>query len=51
MIRCPVCGGQEIYRVAGGCMGEFYRCKECGYSGALIVEVDEDRHPGKRPVR
>ncbi len=48
MIRCPACGSREIYRVAGGCMGEFYRCKKCGYTGALVVEVDEDRAYGER---
>ncbi|HON81343.1 MAG TPA: transposase [Methanoregulaceae archaeon] len=48
MFQCPACGSREIYRVAGGCMGELYRCKECGYFGAFIVEVDEDRSPGRQ---
>jgi transposase-like protein len=41
MIRCPVCGSTEIYRLAGGVMGELYRCKHCGYVGALVIEEDE----------
>ncbi len=46
MFRCPSCGSSEVYRVAGGCLGELYRCKKCGYTGAFIVEVDYDRAPG-----
>jgi DNA-directed RNA polymerase subunit RPC12/RpoP len=49
MIRCPVCGSRELFRVVGGCMGELYRCKQCGYSGALVVEVDEDPISDARP--
>jgi transposase-like protein len=41
MIRCPVCRSIEIYRVAGGCIGEVYRCKRCGYTGSFMVEEDE----------
>lgn len=33
--------GIEIYRVAGGCIGEVYRCKTCGYSGSFIIEEEE----------
>jgi transposase-like protein len=42
MIRCPVCGSRDIYRPVGGVMGEMYRCKKCGYSGALVIETDEE---------
>lgn len=26
----------------GGYGGMIYRCKECGYTGAFVVEVDDD---------
>jgi rubredoxin len=41
MIRCPVCGSKDIYRLVGGVMGEVYRCKQCGYSGAFVIDEDE----------
>ena len=40
-LRCPVCGSPEIYEKAGGYMGSLYRCKQCGYSGALVIEANE----------
>ncbi|MDE4907422.1 hypothetical protein L0665_02150 [Methanogenium marinum] len=45
MIRCPRCNSKEIYSVAGGYGGNYYRCKKCGYSGALVVEYDDDIAP------
>ncbi|KQC04972.1 MAG: hypothetical protein APR53_09200 [Methanoculleus sp. SDB] len=42
MICCPVCGSTEMYLVAGGYTGMLYRCKQCGYEGALVVEDDRD---------
>jgi predicted nucleic acid-binding Zn ribbon protein len=45
MIRCPRCRSTEIYPVAGGYGGYNYRCKKCGYSGALVVEFDDDITP------
>jgi transposase-like protein len=42
MIRCPVCGSSDIYTIVGGYIGEIYRCKKCGYSGAFVIETDED---------
>jgi transposase-like protein len=42
MIQCPVCGSRDIYRIVGGVMGELYRCKHCGYSGAFVIEEDDD---------
>ncbi|MHC1596766.1 MAG: hypothetical protein ACXQT3_00460 [Methermicoccaceae archaeon] len=40
-LRCPVCGSAEVYEVAGGYVGNIYRCKRCGYSGALVIEANE----------
>lgn len=31
-----------MYLVAGGYTGMLYRCKQCGYEGALVVEDDRD---------
>ena len=45
MIRCPRCNSTEIYPAAGGYGGYYYRCKKCGYAGALIIEYDDDEAP------
>jgi transposase-like protein len=39
---CPRCKSTEIYEVAGGYIGQVYRCKQCGYRGSFILELDED---------
>ncbi len=39
---CPVCGSSDLYLEAGGYTGKLYRCKNCDYLGALIVEADEE---------
>lgn len=49
MIRCPRCNSKEIYAVAGGYGGYYYRCKKCGYAGALVVEYDDDEVPEENP--
>ena len=41
---CPMCGSRNVYVVDGGLMGMIYRCKECGYEGSFIVEIDEDEY-------
>jgi len=51
MIRCPVCGSSEIYKIVGGYIGEIYRCKKCGYSGAFIIEMDEDSENVQNPEK
>ena len=40
MFYCPVCKSQEIYPVVGGYVGQIYLCKDCGYRGSLILEID-----------
>jgi len=48
MYYCPRCKSQEIYAVAGGYMGQVYRCKDCGYRGSFVLEVDDsDCHKEK----
>ncbi len=41
---CPKCGSTEIYAVAGGVFGESYHCEDCGYTGALVVEIDSSEY-------
>ncbi len=41
---CPMCGSRDVYVVDGGVMGMVYRCKQCGYEGSFIVEIDEDEY-------
>ncbi len=40
---CPECGSADISLYMGGSLGMQYRCKTCGYTGALIVESDIDK--------
>ncbi len=50
MFFCPACKSQEIYAVAGGYIGQVYLCKDCGYRGSFVLEVDEeDAGSGKDP--
>jgi transposase-like protein len=51
MLRCPVCMSTDVFLVAGGYTGMIYRCKQCGYQGAFVVECekrDGDAEKGKR---
>jgi transposase-like protein len=41
---CPQCGSKNIYAEDGGVLGEVYRCRDCGYTGAFIVEVDSEEY-------
>ena len=41
-LHCPVCNAPEVYPIAGGYIGWVYRCKRCGYRGALVVEYDDE---------
>jgi len=44
MLCCPRCGSAtDIYVETGGYTGNIYRCKKCGYRGAFIVEIEDDR--------
>lgn len=40
-LHCPVCDSPDIYTVAGGYTGNAYKCKNCGYQGALVIEHEE----------
>jgi transposase-like protein len=41
ILCCPVCQSTEVYEVAGGYVGQVYRCKKCGYRGSFVLEIDE----------
>jgi transposase-like protein len=41
MFYCPSCKSQEIYAVAGGYVGQIYLCKDCGYRGSFVLEIDD----------
>lgn len=41
-LHCPICGSTSVTYKTGGYGGMIYRCKECGYTGAFVVEVDDD---------
>jgi rubredoxin len=45
MLCCPRCGGTGIFLETGGYTGTIYRCKKCGYRGAFILEIGDDRPP------
>ena len=41
---CPRCRGHNIYPVSMlGILPTTYRCRDCGYEGALVLEVDPER--------
>lgn len=43
MFYCPKCKSQEIYAVAGGYIGQVYLCKDCGYRGSFVLEIDDPK--------
>ena len=47
MFYCPACKSQEIYAVAGGYIGQVYLCKDCGYRGSFVLEIDDPECLGK----
>jgi len=56
MFYCPVCKSQEIFPVVGGYVGSIYLCKDCGYRGSFVLEIDDpaalkeaDREAKKKP--
>ena len=40
MFYCPKCKSQEIFTEFGGYGGPTYICKDCGYRGPFVLEVD-----------
>ncbi len=40
MFYCPKCKSQEVFPEVGGYVGSIYICKDCGYRGSFVLEVD-----------
>ncbi len=38
VLVCPVCNSTDVVYYIGGELGYQYRCKNCGYVGAFILE-------------
>ena len=38
VLVCPVCNSTDVEYYIGGELGYQYRCKNCGYVGAFILE-------------
>jgi transposase-like protein len=38
VLVCPVCNSTDVIYYIGGELGYQYRCKNCGYTGAFILE-------------
>jgi rubrerythrin len=38
VLICPVCNSRHIYYYLGGYTGYMYRCRDCGYIGAYVLE-------------
>ncbi len=38
VLVCPVCNSTDVVYHIGGELGYQYRCKNCGYVGAFILE-------------
>ena len=60
MFYCPKCKSREIFPEFGGYGGPIYICKDCGYRGPFVLEVDsadgisdveKDERTHKKPVR
>ncbi len=47
MIYCPVCKSPEVFPAAGGYIGQVYQCKDCGYRGSFVLEVDDFESPSE----
>ncbi len=39
---CPMCGSSNVDYEVGGYIGKVYHCKDCDYTGALILEADKE---------
>ena len=43
-VFCPRCGGSDMKQVPGfGLLPVKWRCNVCGYEGALVVELEQDK--------
>jgi len=40
VLVCPHCLSRDLH-FTGDLLGARYECRECGYAGALVLEVEE----------
>jgi len=45
---CPKCLGTRIDLYLGGYAGKLYRCLDCGYVGAIIIETTYESYVNLR---
>jgi hypothetical protein len=47
---CPMCrsGRVDVWLGRGG--GNMYKCLDCGYQGALIIDVDEENFKSLKKI-
>jgi len=50
ILRCPVCLSTDIYWDARGLYATLYYCRQCGYQGAFILEVECDEESDISPA-
>ena len=41
VLVCPVCGSRRIIQISTGITPTRYVCEDCGYTGYLVVEIEE----------
>lgn len=46
-LKCPNCRSENIAFQSGGITG-MYECKDCGYMGPLVLEVEIKEKTGKQ---
>ena len=42
---CPECGGDDIQLSHGGYMGAVYHCRNCQYTGPLVIDAEAEPDP------
>ena len=42
VLKCPQCGGANIYYENALITGHKYHCKDCDYIGALVLEEEKN---------
>ena len=47
-LKCPQCGGDDLYYEAGLMTGYKYHCKRCDYIGAFVIEEDVEKKADKK---
>jgi predicted RNA-binding Zn-ribbon protein involved in translation (DUF1610 family) len=51
-VACPQCGSRNIFKstgMDGWLLPPLYLCKDCGYAGRLVLEVEEQDSARETP--